>query len=280
MAVLAAGSLALPAFSPASDPTVKGVTAANREVPPQVMSAAADLAARPAPPVSIALSGAVSGSVSSRTLAAASSRPQREVFGFVNAGNLGNPYVGYPSWNFSLLTTVAYFGLHVNSGDGNIITYDTGWAVFHSYTMSSFVSAAHANGVRVIVSLNLHDFSTSPTNQTCTGLASGSAQNTINQAVAQVAAAGIDGVNVNYEGTNRTRPDGLRSGAEMTAFVKNLRAAMPNGYIAIDTYTGSAEDNLEFFDITGLAPYVHSFFVMAYDMDNDNWRYAPLNCPP
>jgi len=110
-----------------------------------------------------------------------SNRPQREVFGFVNAGNLGNASVGYPSWNLGLLTTVAYFALHVNSGDGHLVTYDTGWKVFHSATMTNFVSAAHANGVRVIVSLNLHDFSSSPTNQTCVGLTATSAQSTISQ---------------------------------------------------------------------------------------------------
>src|SRR5712691_1953550 len=40
--------------------------------------------------------------------------PQREVFGFALASSLSDPTVGYPSWNFSLLSTVAYFGLHVN----------------------------------------------------------------------------------------------------------------------------------------------------------------------
>jgi hypothetical protein len=54
---------------------------------------------------------------------------------------------------------------------------------------------------------------------------------------------------------------------------------MPAGsYLSIDTYTGSAEDNLEFFDITGLAPYVDAFFVMAYDMDYANGPEVPLSC--
>src|SRR5713226_753915 len=39
--------------------------------------------------------------------------PLREVFGFALASSLGDPSVGYPSWNFSMLTTVAFFGLHV-----------------------------------------------------------------------------------------------------------------------------------------------------------------------
>src|SRR6266571_1666560 len=44
----------------------------------------------------------------------ASPAPQREVFGFALASSLSDPTIGYPSWDFSLLSTVAFFGLHVN----------------------------------------------------------------------------------------------------------------------------------------------------------------------
>ena len=244
---------------------------------PQIMSAAADLAALPAavPPSAAVYQNLVALSPRS----AANSRLQREVFGFVNAGNLGNSAIGYPSWDFSLLSTVAYFGLQVNSGDGHLVHNTTGWYVYQSPTMRSFINAAHASGVKVILSINLHDFGTNPDNQVCAGLVSTSTQNTINEIVAEVNAAQIEGVNVNYEGTDTTCANGLRSRAQLTTFVKNLRAALPAGkYLAIDSYTGSAEDNLEFFDITGLAPYVDSFFVMAYDMDFENAQNPPLSC--
>src|SRR5947199_65118 len=42
-------------------------------------------------------------------------RPGREVFGFALASSLSDPNLGYPSWNFSALSTVAFFGLHVAS---------------------------------------------------------------------------------------------------------------------------------------------------------------------
>jgi spore germination protein YaaH len=216
----------------------------------------------------------------SSVMAVAVAGLRREVFGFVNAGNLGSSAVGYRTWNFRLLSTVAYFGLQVNSGDGALVQTDTGWSVYHSATMTGFVSAAHAAGTRVIVSLNLHDFSSSPTNLVCQGLIATNANTTISQAVSQMAASGIDGINVDYEGTNTTCANGLSSRTQLVAFVKNLRAAMPAGsYLAIDTYSGSAEDNAEFFDITGLSSYVDSYFVMAYDMDYSNYHYAPLNCP-
>jgi len=245
---------------------------------PSIMSTMADAAAAPAS------AGVTEPFGKTSPLPAAtgfSNNPnlQRDVFGFVNASNLGNPSAGYPSWHLNLLSTVAYFGLQVNSGDGNLVTTNTGWSVYHSATMSNFVNAAHANKVRVIVSLNLHDFSTSPTNQVCVGLVAAHAQNTINQAIAQMQYAGIDGINVNYEGTITTCADGGTSRDELVTFMQNLRAAMPAGsYLSIDTFSGAAEDNQEFFNITGLAPYVDSFFVMAYDMDEANYFEAPLNC--
>jgi hypothetical protein len=127
--------------------------------------------------------------------------------------------------------------------------------------------------------LNLHDFSSSPTNQVCQGLIAANTQNTINQTLALIANTAIDGVNINYEATQTTCANGLTSRDQLTAFVQNLRAAMPAGsYLAIDTFSGSAEDNLEFFNITGLAPYVDHMFVMTYDMDYANAVDVPLNC--
>lgn len=244
---------------------------------PLVNTIFADLAARPA---STKLRAAIRATpLPTVPLARASTPLQREVFGFVNAGNLGDPTVGFTSWNFGLLSTVVFFGLQVNSGDGALVQTNTGWAVFHSATMSSFVSTAHASGTKVLVSLNLHDFSTDPNNQVCQGLQSDHASVTIGQAIAQVAAAGIDGINIDYEGTNTTCADGLSSRAELDSFTGSLRGSMPKGsYLAIDTYSGSAEDNLEFFDIAGLQPSVDAFFVMAYDMDSSNASQPPLNC--
>lgn len=200
--------------------------------------------------------------------------PQREVFGFVNYYNLSDPSLGYKTWNFRLLTTVAFFAIQVNSGDGHLVAgTDSAWLALNSSAMADLINTAHANGVRVIVSLNLHGDS-----GVCAGLVAANTQQTISQALTEVSLIGIDGVNLNYEANNIVCPNGLTTRDQMTAFVKAFRAAMPSGYLAVDTYAGSAEDNLEFFDITGLAPYVDSFFVMSYDSDYSNSTEAPLNC--
>jgi spore germination protein YaaH len=248
------------------------------------MAEAAALAQRPAPAAtadtSIANPSSVrAGDVAASRMVAGKPDLQREVFGFVNAINLSR----WTMWNLNLLSTIAYFGLAVNSGDGNLVHYDTGWANFHSSTMSSLVTAAHQHGVRVIVSLDLHDFAYNSTGQICQGLNPINTPNTINQTVAEVNAAGIDGVNIDYEGTVQycyTGPNtpGVTDRDWLTQFAHDLRQAMPGKYVAIDTFSGSAEDNQEFFDITGLAPYVDSFFVMAYDMDYANASEIPLSC--
>jgi spore germination protein YaaH len=222
-----------------------------------------------------------------RTTGAANAVLRREVFGFADYFNLGDPNVGYPSWHMNLLTTIAFFRLQVNSGNGYIVPApDPGWNMFHSSTMTNFVNTAHSSGVRVIVSVNLHDMSTSPTNQVCTGLLKANYANTISETLQLIQQAGIDGVNLNYEATNvscalpNPDPDNNPVGSRdrFTAFVAAFRQAMPNGYIAIDTFSGAAEDNLEFFNVTGLAPNVDSMFVMAYDMDWANYFELPLQC--
>ena len=277
LALTLAGLLVLPASPTTLTATVGGASARGGDLThPSVM---AEAAAQQAMPPKQRLYGAAGPHAMPAPLARVSTPLQREVMGFVNASNLGDSTVGYPSWNLSLLSTVIFFGLQVNSGDGNLVSSNnTGWTVFHSSTMTSFVSAAHRNGVKVLVSINLHDFSTSPTNQVCTGLVAAHTANTISMTQAAIAYAGIDGVNIDYEGNDATCANGLTERDQLVAFASAMRTAMPHTFIVIDTYSGSAEDNLEFFNITGLAPSVDAFFVMAYDMDEANYSFAPLSC--
>ena len=250
---------------------------------PQIMSMAAEQATAQstAPTTSVATVATGPQPATVPLATGVSGRPRKEVLGFVNAGNLGSPTVGYQSWNLGLLTTVAFFALAVNSGDGAIVKSGTGWNVWTSQTLVNFVNAAHANGVKVIVSINLHDFSTDPNGPMCQGLTLTNSGNTINESITQMQAARVDGINVDYEGTMPvTCADGNSARDDFTSFVRRLRAAMPGGsFLVVDSYGGSAEDNLEFFNVTGLSPYIDAFFVMAYDMDESNWSEAPLNCP-
>ena len=95
----------------------------------------------------VAAPGAVPAFASaSRTVAAVQAHPSREVFGFALASSLADPSIGYPSWNFNLLSTVAFFGLHVN-GSGQLVG-DAGWNRWNSSALSNLVSVAHQHGTK------------------------------------------------------------------------------------------------------------------------------------
>ena len=203
---------------------------------------------------------------------------KKEVFGFAfGNASLGDPIYGYPAWSLNLLTTIAYFGLSLD-WDGSIIQSGSGWTTWNSSALTDMVATAHAHGVRVILSINLHDFSASPVSTICAALSPARRALTVSQTVAQVLKMGVDGVNLDYEGTNTTCAYGSTLQAEMISVTAELRAKLPKAYIAIDTYSGSAGDNSGFFNVPALSPYVDAFFVMAYDMEYYNYTGAPLYC--
>jgi spore germination protein YaaH len=202
--------------------------------------------------------------------------PQREVFGFALASSLIDPNVGYTTWNFSLLTTVAFFGLHVQ--DNGTFAPDAGAAVWNSSQLSGLLATAHAHGVKVVLTIILQDFSAG-TPHMCSGLAHTIAA--VNSTVAEVAAKGVDGVNIDYEGLNGScgTTDSSWARHAFTNFASYLRSKLPPGaLISVDSYASSAADPLGFFDIRGVAPSIDAFFVMAYDLEYSNYAHAPASC--
>ncbi|TMD94076.1 MAG: hypothetical protein E6I72_13960 [Chloroflexi bacterium] len=207
------------------------------------------------------------------------------MFGFAFASSLGDPTIGYPSWNMSLLSTAAYFSLHVD-WNGQF-SGGSAWNTWNDANgpVPGFIRAAHAAGTKVVVTVALFD-STSGTPTMCNGLQNGAV--TIQNTVAQVRAKGIDGVNIDYESNNtmcKMPGGGTQSSQSLfTAFVHDMRRALPTGsYVSVDTYSGAAgfrngSTYLGFFDIGALNADVDSFLVMAYDMEYSNWDSAPLYC--
>jgi hypothetical protein len=200
----------------------------------------------------------------------------REVFGFALASSLADPTIGYPSWNFDLVSTVAFFGLHVNTV-GQFAS-DNGWTVWNSSTLASLVSIAHQHGARVVLTVVLQDFTPGTPNM-CAGL--NHADATVATTVAEVAAKHVDGVNIDYEGLDGScgTSDPFWAQHAMDSFAKKMRAGLgASRYLSIDTYAGAASDPYGFFDVVGLSSSVDSFFVMAYDMEYSNYSRAPASC--
>ncbi len=200
----------------------------------------------------------------------------REVFGFALASSLSDPTVGYPSWNFDLLSTVAFFGVHVDTA-GHFVG-DNGWTVWNSSAIPALISIAHQHGAKVLLTIILQDFSPGTPNM-CAGLANADA--TVAQTLAEVKAKAVDGVNIDYEGLDGACGSGDPYWAQhaMTSLTQKMRAALGSSlYLSIDTYAGAAADPYGFFDVVGIAAYVDSMFVMAYDMEYSNYSGAPLYC--
>src|SRR6202521_2649755 len=203
--------------------------------------------------------------------------PRREIFGFALASSLSDPTVGYPSWNFSLLTTVAFIGLHVQ--DDGTFAPDSGASVWNSSQLTSLISTAHSHATKVVLTIILQDFAAG-TPHMCAALTH--IATTVTNTVAEVKAKGVDGVNVDYEGLNGacgspTDPSWARH--NLTSLIGNLRSSLPAGsYLSVDTYASSAADPLGFCDVPMLSPSVDSFFVMAYDLEYSNYARPPTNC--
>src|SRR5258708_5316696 len=136
---------------------------------------------------------------------------QREVFGFALASSLSDPTVGYPSWDFSLLSTVAFFGLHIN--DDGTIASDSGLTEWNSADLTNLLSAAHAHGSKVVLTIIKQDF-VAGTPDMCAALANRAT--VVSQTVAQVSAKAVDGVNIDFEGLAGTCPNGQSARTMMT----------------------------------------------------------------
>ena len=204
-------------------------------------------------------------------------RLAREVFGFAPYWALS----GNSNWDFSLLSTVAYFGLDVNAdGSFNTSSGNSGFQGWMSQDFVTVINKAHAANDRVVLVIKAFN------NATINSIVSNpsASQNAINWTIQSIRSRSLDGVNIDFEGSSSSTYPNLAS--QFSAFVGNLsnqvHAAIPGSVVSVDTYSGSASWDGGFMNITQLAPSVDSLFVMAYDMGFGNLPgqaapNAPLN---
>jgi spore germination protein YaaH len=204
---------------------------------------------------------------------ASAAPPDPEVLGFAQAGEVTSGS-WQPDLNMSLLTTIAYFGVNMN-GDGSLVTSDSGYQGWWSAQATSLINAAHNAGDRVVLTVKAF------ANATIASI-TGSAQyrqNAVSNIVAQVGQRGVDGVNIDFEGTDST------VSSNFTSFVSGVRAGLRSSlpqqaYLTVDTYASAASGGT-MYDIGGLSPNVDAFDVMAYDITSPGSAsagpVAPLN---
>jgi spore germination protein YaaH len=209
--------------------------------------------------------------------------PQREVFGFAPYWLLSQN----SNWNYSLLSTVGYFGLGIYA-NGTLNQVDQGWTGWNSADLATIINSAHQVGTKVVVVIkpsNAPNVSTASTvNQIVTS--SAATQQAINNAIYAIGAKNLDGVNVDFEGSATGYPD-AQSGFTnfMAQLSQQVHQRYPSALVTTDTYSGSASWDGGLFKIGDLAPVVDYMFVMAYDMSFGNMQgggaqagpNAPLN---
>ena len=248
-------------WSAAAGSVVSAASAGNTVDRPSVMQAQ-DLAHRnatidlaPAAPAATVRSAAAAPRASTH-----SGGLQREVLGFATYWELASGNLSDVQWD--KVGTVSYFGLTLNASGG--FDNDGGMTGWNSSALTSMIGSARAQGDRVVVTIK--SFSDASINPVVSNSAVG--QTAIGNIIAAVRSKGLDGVNIDFEGSTSSGYPNIQT--DFTNWVKalsqQLRSSIPGAYLTLDAYSGSASWDGGFMRIDTLAPYVDAFFIMAYDM--------------
>ncbi|MFN8354537.1 MAG: glycosyl hydrolase family 18 protein [Spirosomataceae bacterium] len=170
---------------------------------------------------------------------------QKKVFGF-------NPYwVGsaYNSYDYSLLSTIAYFSYEVEPKTGAYTT-------IRDWKTTSLVPLAQSKGCKVVLSVT--NFGTSA-NQTLLNNPQ-SRKVLIDSLVSLVKFRFANGINIDFESVPSSVRDSLSK--FMGDLSVRLKATIPGAVLSIDL---PAVDWNNSFDVKSLTPLVDEFLIMGYD---------------
>lgn len=209
----------------------------------------------------------------------------REVFGFA-------PYwalAAGSTWDYSLLTTVAYFGLDANA-DGTINDTTNGWQHWaNDGNLTAIITSAHTAGDRVVVTVKAFQEST-----ICSIVMSDTTTQAAIDTIIKIGLTDpnhpVDGVNIDFEGNSvpgcpATTPPSpyptIQAGFThfMTQLTAQVHARLPSDLVSVDTYSGSASWDGGIFNIGQLGAVVDAMFTMNYDMYGNIPGQAAPNAP-
>ena len=190
---------------------------------------------------------------------------RKEVLGFLPYWMLD---AGSLQWmQYQLVTTIAYFSVNARS-DGTLMTTSggaptAGWSGWNSSAMTNVINAAHARGVRVVLTVSMMAWDGGAAQAALLGNASARAT-LVNAIVATVRSRAADGVNLDFEPVSTTLRD------QYTSFVRQLKAGLVAGsvgsYLTVCTMAGAATWSTGY-DLAGLTAIgaANAVFVMGYD---------------
>jgi spore germination protein YaaH len=184
----------------------------------------------------------------------------REVFGYLPYWAVTSPLLA--SMNYDRLSTIAYFGLAARS-DGTLAKSGATWSAWTSSLMTDVINAAHAEGVKVVLTVTMMAWDGDYAAMTSVLNNATRRSQLAAEIAATVAARNADGVNLDFE----PMPNSLQSA--YTTFVRDVKAALGSRYLTVATTAGAATWD-EGYDLSGLvAPgAADALMVMGYDI---NW---------
>ncbi len=188
---------------------------------------------------------------------------RREVFGFLPYWEIADPST---TLDWETLSTIAYFGVGAAANGDLQRTNDdgsttVGWSGWTSSNLTSVIDAAHANGARVVLTVQSFAWTSSELGRQKSLLGSATARdNLARQIAAAVRDRGADGVNLDFEPIAATYAD------EFTALVQSIRtqldAIAPGYQLTFDTMGWIGNYPIESATAPGAADAV---VVMGYD---------------
>jgi spore germination protein YaaH/flagellar hook assembly protein FlgD len=204
---------------------------------------------------------------------------KREVFGFLPYWELSDSSTRL---DWEKLSTVAYFGVGA-AGNGTLQKKNSdgsttvGWSGWTSARMTSVINAAHANGARVVLTVQSFAWSSAGVARQKALLGNSTHRTTLARQIATaVRDRGADGVNLDFE------PIVATYSAEFTALVRSVRAELNKvrrGYqLTFDATGWIGNYPIEAATASGAADAV---VIMGYDYKNGSSNpvgsVAPLN---
>lgn len=178
----------------------------------------------------------------------------KQVFGW-HPYWMGN---AYKSYNFSLLSVIAYFSYELDPETGS-------YKSIHEWKTTSIVDSAHAHGCKVVLSVTNFGMSNN-----AKFLSNISAQKTfINTLITLLRERNADGVNIDFEAIPKS------SRANLTNFLIDLSSSLKNArkdYLITIALPAIDFDNV--YEMNQLTKFVDMFVIMGYEFYGSNSKVA------
>ena len=192
---------------------------------------------------------------------------RKQVFGFLPYWLLTDSALA--DMNYHLVSTIAYFSVGANRYGhlvkGSSSDPSTGWAGWTSSRMTEVIDRAHANGVKVVLTVTMMAWDSASAKRQAALLGSMAARKRlVNEIVDAVGSRGADGVNLDFEPLATSLRD------EYVSFVRQLKAALVAGDVGSNLTVcvmAGAATWATGYDVAGLTASgaANALFVMGYD---------------